>query len=200
MKKINVKQIVGISILTAMVVVLQLLSLLIKFGPFSATLALIPLIIGAIFYGPGIGSFLGFVMGFVILCTDAQAYWVVNPFATILVCLLKTTAAGFVAGIVFKKLYKKNFTAAIVLASILTPIVNTGLFALGSMTFFWNTLNEWAGGTDALNFLFLTMIGFNFLIEFSLNAILSPVFGYIVKTINSRTDLGFSLDLENNIE
>lgn len=200
MKKINVKQIVGIAILTAMVVVLQLLSLLIKFGPFSATLALIPLIIGAIFYGPGIGGFLGFVMGFVILCTDAQAYWIVNPFATILVCLLKTSAAGFVAGIVFKKLYKKNFTVAIVLASILTPIVNTGLFAIGSMAFFWNTLNEWAGGTDALNFLFLTMIGFNFLIEFSLNAILSPVFGYIVKTINSRTDLGFNLDLENNIE
>ncbi|EJX02666.1 hypothetical protein, secreted, partial [gut metagenome] len=39
--RIKIKKMVGISILTAMVVVLQLISTLIKIGPFSVTLALV---------------------------------------------------------------------------------------------------------------------------------------------------------------
>ena len=198
MKKINVKQLVGISVLTAMVVVLQVLSMWIKVGPFPVTFALIPLILGAIFYGPKIGFILGLAMGIVILCDPStQSFWVVNPFATIIICLLKTSVAGLLSGLAFKKLYKKNFTLAIILASVIAPIVNTSLFALGSMAFFWNTLTEWAGGENTLNYLFVTMIGVNFLVEFSLNAVLSPVFGYIVKTIDSRTNLGFNIDLKN---
>ena len=42
----KIKRMVGIASLAAIVAVLQLLSTVIKLGPFSITLALIPLVIG----------------------------------------------------------------------------------------------------------------------------------------------------------
>ena len=193
--RMQIRKMVRISILTAMVVILQLLSSFIKFGPFSATLALIPLIMGAIIYGPLVGTILGLTMGVVILATDAQAFFVVNPFFTILLCLVKTAVAGLVSGYIYKALAKKNKHLGIILAALAAPIVNTGLFALGTIAFFYNTLVEWAGGSNALSYLFLTMIGFNFLIEFSLNAILSPTFIYLTNVLNKNIFNIESVDL-----
>ena len=193
--RMQIRKMVGISILTAMVVILQLLSSFIKFGPFSATLALIPLIMGAIIYGPLVGTILGLTMGVVILATDAQAFFVVNPFFTILLCLAKTAVSGLVSGYIYKALAKKNKHLGIILAALATPIVNTGLFALGTIAFFYNTLVQWAGGSNALSYLFLTMIGFNFLIEFSLNAILSPTFIYLTNVLNKNIFNIESVDL-----
>lgn len=193
--RMQIRKMVGISILTAMVVILQLLSTFIKFGPFSATLALIPLIMGAIIYGPLVGTILGLTMGVVILATDAQAFFVVNPFFTILLCLAKTAVSGLVSGYIYKALAKKNKHLGIILAALAAPIVNTGLFALGTIAFFYNTLVQWAGGSNALSYLFLTMIGFNFLIEFSLNAILSPTFIYLTNVLNKNIFNIESVDL-----
>ena len=193
--RMQIRKMVGISILTAMVVILQLLSSFIKFGPFSATLALIPLIMGAIIYGPLVGTILGLTMGVVILATDAQAFFVVNPFFTILLCLAKTAVSGLVSGCIYKALAKKNKHLGIILAALAAPIVNTGLFALGTIAFFYNTLVQWAGGSNALSYLFLTMIGFNFLIEFSLNAILSPTFIYLTNVLNKNIFNIESVDL-----
>ena len=193
--RMQIRKMVGISILTAMVVILQLLSSFIKFGPFSATLALIPLIMGAIIYGPLVGTILGLTMGVVILATDAQAFFVVNPFFTILLCLAKTAVSGLVSGYIYKALAKKNKHLGIILAALAAPIVNTGLFALGTIAFFYNTLVQWSGGSNALSYLFLTMIGFNFLIEFSLNAILSPTFIYLTNVLNKNIFNIESVDL-----
>ena len=49
-QKIN--RMVGIAVLSALVVVLQLLSSVIKIGTVSITLTLIPIVVGAAFYGP----------------------------------------------------------------------------------------------------------------------------------------------------
>lgn len=193
----NTKKLVTLSVLAALTVILQLLSMFIKFGPFVATLALIPLIIGAICYGPGAGCLLGFIMGAVILFTDSQAFWVINPFYTILICLSKTAIAGLVSGLVFKGLRRFNFNLAVVVATIVAPIVNTGLFASLALLCFYDTLTSWAGGTNTLNYLFLTMIGVNFLIEFGLNSFLSPAFIYLLRNLNNRYDLGLELNKES---
>ena len=134
-----------LAILTALVIALQLICTVIKFGPFSITLALTPIIIGAAIYGPATGAFLGFMFslvvyitglmgmdgGFVLMMMDYSAI------GTTLLCLVKGTAAGLVAGLLFPLLAKKNKTAASVITSAITPIVNTGLFALGMMTIFY---------------------------------------------------------------
>ena len=50
MKK-NTKIIAGTGLLTAIVVVLQLFGSAIKFGPFSISLVLLPIVVGAALYG-----------------------------------------------------------------------------------------------------------------------------------------------------
>ena len=60
-KKFNVQTLVGMGILTAIVIVLQGLASAIRFGPFSITLVLAPIIIGAALYGWKAGAWLGFV-------------------------------------------------------------------------------------------------------------------------------------------
>lgn len=189
-KKNNVKRLVGLALLAAIVAVLQLLSLIIKFGPFSITLALIPLVVGAIIYGPKGGFILGFVMGLIILLTNSEAFFVVNPLATVLICLVKSSVAGFLSGLFFKLLKNKNERLAVVIASLTAPLVNTGLFAIGVLIFFMPTLREWAEGSNAIGYLFLTIIGINFIIEFVINSILSSTVYYIENTVTKRFNLG----------
>ena len=193
--KLQIKRLVGVASLAALVAVLQLLSLFIKFGEFSITLALIPLVVGSILYGPKEGGVLGFVMGFIVLLTNAEAFLVVNPLATVVLCLTKSTIAGVASGYIFKLLYKKNFVLAITLASIAAPIVNTGVFVIGCIMFFFPTLKEWAGGSNTLQFLFITMIGINFIIEFIVNSLLSPAVTSIVKIATSNYNIGSTFDV-----
>lgn len=84
------------AILTAIVVVLQILGGFIKFGPFSVSLVLIPIVIGAAKCGVKIGTWLGLVFGTVVLLNgDATAFFAVNVFGTVLTVLLKGAACGF---------------------------------------------------------------------------------------------------------
>jgi uncharacterized membrane protein len=184
-----------LAILTALVVVLQLVCTVIKFGPFSITLALTPIIIGAALYGPLTGAFLGFKFslvvyitgltgmdgGFILMMMDYSA------FGTTVLCLLKGTAAGLVAGLLFRPLEKKNKTVAALATSIATPVVNTGLFALGMMTIFYGFLSGNApAGESPLGMLFLSWIGINFIVEFIVNIALGTVLTRVVDYFNAK--------------
>ena len=69
--KVNAKKIAGVGLLTALVVVLQLLGSFIKFGTVSISLVLIPIVVGAALYGVGAGAWLGGVFAVVVLCQPA---------------------------------------------------------------------------------------------------------------------------------
>ncbi len=181
----NTRTLVGVALFTAIVVVLQLLGSFIRFGPFSISLVLIPIVVGAALYGAGAGAWLGFVFGLVVLLSgDAAAFWPVNPLGTILVVLLKGAMAGLCAGLVFRMLEKKNKTVAVAASAITAPVVNTGLFLLGCLVFFMPTINEWAAGAgfaSAGKFMIIILVGTNFLVEMLVNIVLSPV---ILRLIN----------------
>ena len=65
--KTNTKKIAGVGLLSAIVVVLQLLGSFIHFGPFSISLVLIPIVVGASLYGALSGAWLGLVFGITVL-------------------------------------------------------------------------------------------------------------------------------------
>lgn len=184
-KSLRIKKMVGLACLSAVVVALQLLSNYITIGPISITLSLIGIVIGAIIYGPSGGAFLGFVNGIIVITAPSTlAYFMpFDAFATIVLCLLKTTLAGATSGFIFKALKSRNVKLATVLASIIVPIVNTGIFAIGCMLFFIPLLESFANGANVYSYLFLTFIGFNFLIEFAVNSILSPTIYSIIQII-----------------
>ena len=172
----NTRTLTGMAIMTAIVIVLQLLGSFIKFGPFSISLVLIPIVVGAALYGEIAGAWLGFIFGLVVLLSgDAGVFLAVSPLGTILIVLLKGAAAGYVAGLVYRLIAKKNETAAVVCAAIAAPIVNTGIFLIGCLLFFMDTIRGWAGDTPVGTFMIVGLVGANFLFEMLFNIVLSPV-------------------------
>jgi uncharacterized membrane protein len=171
-------------ILTALVVVLQMMGQFIKFGPFAISLVLIPIVLGAALCDYKISTWLGFIFGVVVLFTDAAAFLAVSVPGTIITVLVKGILCGLVAGLVYKLFEKKNRYLAVILAAIACPLVNTGVFLLGCVVFFLDTIKEWGAGAGFENvgaYLIFGMVGLNFLVEMGINIFLSPV---VVRLLN----------------
>lgn len=169
-------------ILTALVILLQYFANYIYFGPFSITLALIPILIGAILFGPFMGAWLGFVFGLVVLLSgQAAPFMLISVFGTILTVLLKGMGCGFVAGLIYKVLSKKNKTIGTIVSSVSCPIVNTGIFIIGCLVFFMSALKDWAGSEDVIKYIFTGLVGINFIVEFLVVVTLCPI---IVKILS----------------
>ncbi len=179
------RTIAGAAILTAIVIVLQLIGGAIHFGVFSISLVLVPIVIGAALYGAWIGAWLGLVFGVMVLLTgDAAPFLAINPLGTVLTVLIKGTCAGLCAGLVYRALEKKNQFAAVVCAAITAPVVNTGLFLVGCVLFFLDAVTEWgkaAGFENVGTYMITGFVGLNFLFELLVNVILAPV---IVRLVN----------------
>lgn len=174
----NVKRLAFLAVMTALVAVLQILGSFIHLGPFSVSLVLIPIVVGAVFYGPAAGAWLGFSFGVVVLISgDAAAFWAISPIGTVLTVLGKGTAAGLCAGFADRLFERSGKTVSTLVAAIVTPIVNTGVFLIGCAVFFLPGLREWATaeGSSLVSYIFLTLVGGNFLFELLFNIILSPV-------------------------
>lgn len=184
MKKMTTKEMVLAAILTAIVVILQFVGSTIKMGPFSVSTVLVPIVIGAATCGVGVGAWLGFVFGLIVLWSgDAAPFLAVNVIGTVVTVLAKGTLCGLLSGAVYKAFEKTNKYVAVALAAIVCPVVNTGVFVLGCLAFFMETITQWAGGSNAVQYIFVVMIGLNFLVEILVNIVLSPV---VVRLINIR--------------
>ena len=193
MKNESVKKITGIAVLLAIEIVLQVIGNYVSLGPISLNLALIPIALGAIMYGPFAGALLGLANGVVVLFAPSTQglFLVYAPVGTVFTCLLKCTIAGFISGLVYKLLSKKNDLFAVVLASLLVPVINTGLFAVASMTIIVDAVKAAqkilkATDLNYYRFLFLIFIGWNFIFEFGITAFLSPTINKVIKIIKKE--------------
>ncbi len=177
------------AVLTALVVVLQCMGQFIRFGMFSISLVLIPIVIGAATCGPKISTWLGFIFGVVVLFTDAGAFLAVSVPGTIITVLVKGAACGLAAGIVYKLIEEKNRWIAVLAAAIVCPIVNTGIFLLGCVLFFFETVEGWGlslGFENTAQYMFLGLAGGNFLFEMLANIILSPAVVRLLSIIKKK--------------
>lgn len=175
------RRLVGAAVFTAIVFVLQFVSMGLRFSMFSITLVLMPVVVGAALYGIATGAWLGFVFGLAVLLTgDAAAFLAVNAFGTILTVLAKGTLAGLASAVVYKLLAGKNKYVAVLVASIVCPVVNTGVYLLGCLVFFMDTVTQWAGGTNVGQYMIFGLVGINFLIEMGTNLILNPIIVRII--------------------
>lgn len=195
-----IKKLVGLATLTAIVIVLQYFSGYMVIGSISITLALLPIAMGAILYGPLAGFFLGAVMGIIVLIDKGTHVFLnINVFATIVICIFKSGLAGLCAGYLFKLFahFAKKvdnekkaialFSAGVITASIITSVVNTGLFILGATIFFRPLFGNFMGVVTAV----LTT---NFAIEVAVCAVLSPAVVTLIKILTSKYDLAFAND------
>ncbi len=176
------------AILTAIVIVLQFMGAFIKLGMFQVSLVLVPIVIGAASCGKYMGAWLGFVFGAVVLLNgDAAAFLAINIPGTIITVLLKGIACGLCAGLVYKLLEKKNRYVAVLVAAIVCPVVNTGVFYLGCFTFFLDTVKDWAiaegFGGNFIMYMLIVLAGGNFIFELITNIVLSPI---VVRLLDLR--------------
>lgn len=186
-KQENIQKLVLSGILTALVIILQLMGSFIRFGMFSISLVLVPIVIGAALCGYKTGAWLGFVFGMAVLLSgDAAAFFAVDIIGTVITVLVKGTLCGLAAGLTYKLLEKYNRYIAVIAAAIVCPVVNTGIFLLGCSVFFMGTIAEWgvgAGFETTAAYMFLGLAGGNFLFELATNIILAPV---ILRIINFK--------------
>jgi len=190
----KIRRMTGISILMAVVVVLTLLGNFVRFGPFPITLALAPIIVGAAVYGASAGAVLGFAFSLVVFVTGLMGLdggtvmllMGVAPVACTLVCLAKGTLAGYLAGLVYRLLEKKNVHLGVVAAGIVCPVVNTGIFVVGMLLFFADTLASWAGGQPIVSYIIFGLTGVNFLVELAVNLVLASGITTIIKYVGGK--------------
>lgn len=182
----STKTLVLAGLMTALVIVFQYLASSMPgiFGPFNTAIGLVPIAIGAILCGPIVGGWLGLVFGAVVLLTGgANLFFAFSIPGTVITVLLKGMTAGIAAGFVNKLLSKFNKTVAVVAAAIVCPVVNTGVFLLGSAIFFMPYAEEIAteAKIEGAGFaVFIAMAFANFLFELGMNTVLSPVMVTII--------------------
>ncbi len=177
-------------ILTAIVVVFQFIGASIKFGTFSISLVLIPIVIGAALGGKWVSTWLGLVFSVVVLLSgDAAAFLAIDPLGTVITVILKGSLAGLIGGIAFELLKKVNTYFAVIVSAILVPMTNTGIFLIGCRLFFFDTIKEWATGLgfeNAFTYMIVGLVGINFLFELVINIILSPSVVGAVRVLSKK--------------
>ena len=180
----STKKLVLGAALSAIVIVLQFMGAFIRFGTFSISLVLVPIVIGAAMCDWRIGAWLGFLFGVVVLVSgDAALFLAINIPGTVITVLVKGIACGLAAGLLYKALERFNRYVAVVAAAIVCPVVNTGVFLLGCVVFFMDTVTSWASGANVFAFMIVSFVGLNFLVELAINVVLSPM---IVRILNIK--------------
>lgn len=192
-KQMSTRSMVIAALMTALVVILQYMGAFIKFGPFSISLVLIPIVIGTITCGEYVGAWLGLVFGLVVLLTgDAAPFMAISIPGTIITVLLKGAACGYVSGVVYKllnkvlsqKLKQRSYIAA-VCSALICPVVNTGVFLLGCFVFFMEAVSQWALGSVSVgHYIIFVLVGGNFLFEMAVSVIFAPAMVHILKVVN----------------
>ena len=79
------------------------------------------------------------------------------------------------------------FAAGIIVAALVVPVINTGLFILGASIFFTSIFGNFVGVINAV-------ITTNFLVEFLVSAVLSPALVTLVRVLTKQYNLGFGND------
>jgi len=177
-RSVHTERLVLLALLSALVAVLAFYGGFIKIGGFaSISLTLIPVVIGATLCGPSAGAWLGAVAGVIFFMTPDAAFWfALNMPGTIITVLVKGILSGLCAGLTYRLLEKFNRYLAVLVSAIVCPVVNTGIFLLGSLVFFMDAVSGGAAdeGLSIGMYLIVAFVGLNFVFELIANIAVSP--------------------------
>lgn len=192
-KFFNTKNITYLAILTALLIVLNLLSTVFKVIT-NINLTLIPIVLGALLLGVKGGFILGLISGlmtFVFGVTGLDDFtnflFTQHPILTFLICTVKITVAGILGGVIYNFFKDKNKYVATFLASAIVPIVNTTIFILGALTMF-DTFSGLSSnkGVSVMYYLIILCAGVNFLIELAVNLIVAPAIHSVINVLEKN--------------
>ena len=191
------KKLAFFAIFVALVIIIQVLSTVIGklFLITAPTLAFVPILLAIVTLGFWQGFALGAVFSTVVMVFNVSGYdggayamFAYSPVLTILLIYVKGCLAPVVAGLVYKALKNKMPKGSIWISSALLPVVNTGVFCVGMLLFYRGYLSpdNAMGFKDYFYTVFIVIAGVNFLIEFFVNIILTPVVTDVKKVFDSK--------------
>ncbi len=188
----HTKQLVLLALLSAIVAVLAYYGGFIKIGGLaSISLTLIPVVVGATLCGPWAGAWLGGVAAAIFFATPDALFWLgLSVPGTIITVMVKGILSGLCAGIVYRLLEKTNRYLAVLVSAIVCPVVNTGIFLLGSLVFFMDTVSggAQAEGVSVGTYLIVFFVGLNFVFELIANIAISPGIVRILDVTKKKTN------------
>ena len=158
----------------------------------NVNLTLIPIVLGALLLGWKGGLILGLISGvmtylFGVFGLDAftNILFTQHPVLTALTCIVKTSLAGLLGGIVYSAISGKNKIVATFVASGIIPIINTAVFILGALTMYDSiSAMSSANGVSVMYFLIILCAGVNFLIELGINLLVAPAISTVVRVLD----------------
>ncbi len=188
MNNAKIKRMVGIALLIALIIVLQVLSGIIPpFAGFPISLVLIPIVLGSAIYGVQGGAILGAAFGSIVFIncvngTDPGGAMVLqaNPVLCFVVVMGKGILAGIASALVYRMVNTVNGYLAMLCAAIICPVVNTGTFIACMLIFYKDVLEVWAEGGNIIAYVLSGLILANFVPELLINVVFSPA-GYTIK-------------------
>ena len=199
-KTFSARNITYLAVLLALVVVLQVFSGYFKIGATSLSFVLVPIVLGGMLLGVWAGAILGFAFGLVVIF---DALGGLDPFTlylltaspasaalTVILCLVKGTAAGAGSALLFKVIPNKY--AATFVAAAATPILNTGIFAVGALCMggtlngVFNSFGIDTTGLSVFYIVFVLCIGINFFVELAINIICAPAIYAVNRVVGKR--------------
>ena len=177
MKKFDTKELTVLGILTAIVIVLQT-TIHIRFGMFSISTVLVPIVIGSALYGVFAGAWLGLVFGIAVLLSGDAAFFLGMTIpGTIFTVLAKGVLSGIVSALIYRKLEWKNPKAAVLCAAVAAPVVNTAAFILLVRIIFSRFAPEYGSIFTIIGM----VVGLNFVVELIINVVLSSAMVFLIR-------------------
>ena len=195
----SAKNIAFLAVLVALVVVLQLFGSYIKIGSTPISLVLVPIILGGMLLGVWVGLALGLLFGFMVIMSALAGFdpftlalLQINPAMTVILCLVKGGAAGFVSALLFKVIQGKNKYVAVFVSAIAAPLVNTGIFVVGGFIIL-DTISEVLisfgidlNGISPAYIIFVLCVGVNFFIELAVNLVCAPALYTVDRVVEKQ--------------
>lgn len=176
-KQTNVRYLVTLSMLTAILLVMSFTPLgYLNIGPLAISLNMIPVAIAAIILGPTGGAILGGVFGLTsfLQCigiggTSAMGaiLFDIDPFLAFAQRFVPRVLAGYLSGLLYKGLIKHMpSTGASFITGFCAALLNTVLFMTALILCFYNTpyLQELIGGKNLILFV-CGFVGVNAVVE-----------------------------------
>lgn len=196
------KYVAYLGVFAALVIALQMLSGFMNIGATRFCFVLVPIVLGGLILGVLAGVILGTLFGIVVIVCgliglDAFTLFLLNtsPVATVALCLGKGVAAGVIPALAYKLIAKKNKHVGAVVAAVLAPVCNSGVFAVGAFLLmqpildYFAAVNADVSGLSPANIVFIVLIGANFLVELAINVVFAPAINTVNTVVSKRISL-----------
>ena len=187
-KDTNTKNLAILALMTAILLIFAFTPIgTIPIGPLSISLNVIPVAISAIATGPKGGAAAGAIFG---LLSFLQCFGIgvpsgmgvilvgINPFLAFIQRFVPRVLEGFLSGLIYKAVKKKNVYAACALTGFLTAFFNTLFFMSALILLFGNTeyVQGLIAGRNILLFI-CAFVGVNAVVEMIASTVISGAVG-----------------------